>query len=609
MSGLEVVGVVLGALPVAVRALQGYTAVLSSMKHAQRNLKTLIRDLETEQIRLQTTCELLLDGVAPPSVIDQLIQTPFGPEWKPYNDQLRLRLWTTSGKFEEQVAELQRAAQELRTKLGLEADGSTKLTDRRSISQELKRGTSFTLRKKDYDGILTRIKSANSVLHELAGQNCGLEPTRRHRSQARLIRLIRALARSIFNALACSSDCSCPRSHDICLELEPRDVILVPTDSEDEVAKTFNFHLAMSSHGNRLGQKQAAESQDSRWESIHAKVVTLDEPATPSSASALSLPSLPLTMPEQPKSPRRITWAKSFSSRLTRTQSAREYPSSQTKSSVTFTQTQLEVELSKTLTLSSASSSGNYAPASLSNLCQVLFTSGKATAPNRFGYIADEERIFELLQPPQNRCESQRAFSLRTLLSSDKSTTLPPLDYPQKLKLAVALAISILHLFGTPWLSTASVITLDNVLFFHQDDPTSDPDPERAPYQPFITQTLTQKPLQGPLPTTHSTPRPVNLAVLSLGALLIQVILGRVVSTLEMTEHMDMNAILAKHEAGTRLSSEVLEKGGIHYDTVVKWCLHSVLEVGGLENEAFCQKFYGAVVAKLKEDERLTTGG
>jgi hypothetical protein len=130
MSGLEVVGVVLGALPLAVKALQGYMSVLSSMKHAQRNLNALIRDLETEQIRLQTTCELLLDGVAPPSVIDKLIQTPFGPDWKPYNDRLRLRLWTTSGKFEEQVLELQQAAQELRAKLCLEPDGTVCFSNR-----------------------------------------------------------------------------------------------------------------------------------------------------------------------------------------------------------------------------------------------------------------------------------------------------------------------------------------------------------------------------------------------------------------------------------------------------------------------------------------------
>jgi hypothetical protein len=124
MSGFEIAGIVLGALPLAVKALEGYMGLLSNVRHAPRDLKALIRDLETEQLRLQNTCELLLNGVAPPSVIDKLIQTPFGPDWEPFNDRLRLRLWTTCGKFEEQVAEMRMAANELSAKLCLDADGS-----------------------------------------------------------------------------------------------------------------------------------------------------------------------------------------------------------------------------------------------------------------------------------------------------------------------------------------------------------------------------------------------------------------------------------------------------------------------------------------------------
>ncbi|KAK4148981.1 hypothetical protein C8A00DRAFT_38433 [Chaetomidium leptoderma] len=71
---------------------------------------------------------------------------------------------------------------------------------------------------------------------------------------------------------------------------------------------------------------------------------------------------------------------------------------------------------------------------------------------------------------------------------------------------------------------------------------------------------------------------------------------------------MDMNTIVAKHVAGTRLGGEILEKGGIQYATVVKWCLGSVLEVAGLEDDGYCQGFYGAVVAKLEEDARITGG-
>ncbi len=124
MSGFEVAGIILGVMPLAIEAAKGYMNILSSMKGARRNLKALIHDLETEQVRLETTCEVLLDGVVPPSAIDRMIQTPLGPEWKLYNDQLKLRLWTMSKKFEQQVAEMQTAAAELQAKLCMERDGS-----------------------------------------------------------------------------------------------------------------------------------------------------------------------------------------------------------------------------------------------------------------------------------------------------------------------------------------------------------------------------------------------------------------------------------------------------------------------------------------------------
>jgi hypothetical protein len=229
-----------------------------------------------------------------------------------------------------------------------------------------------------------------------------------------------------------------------------------------------------------------------------------------------------------------------------------------------------------------------------------VFRTTKELAVDRFGYIADAERRFELC-PPQNQPDSRTTFTLRTILS-EKNGALPPFDYPQKLRVAVALSISILHLFSTPWLS--SVVTLDDVLFFHEVNT----DQHTFTYQPFVTKTLHQN--QPPPCQPTVTSRPVNLAVLSLGALLIQVIIGRVVGALDMTgESMDMNAILSKHKAGSLLIDEVLENGGIHYAAVVKWCLDSVLKVAGLEDDNYCQGFYGDVVARLEEDVRLTGSG
>ena len=123
MSGFEVVGVVLGTLPIAVKAVQGYLNILSAQRTAKRDLTELIQDLQTEEACLRNTCELLISGVAPCSVVDKLVENPLGPEWNQFDKQLRLRLWRTHGEFVKQATELLAATRELQEKLRIHQDG------------------------------------------------------------------------------------------------------------------------------------------------------------------------------------------------------------------------------------------------------------------------------------------------------------------------------------------------------------------------------------------------------------------------------------------------------------------------------------------------------
>lgn len=123
MSGFEIAGVVLALLPLAVKAAQVYAEILSTHKAAKHELTKLIQDLETEEACLRNTCELLLTGVAPRTAVDKLVETPFGPEWQPFNKQMRLRLWHTHDNFVKQIGEMLAATRELHGKLCVKADG------------------------------------------------------------------------------------------------------------------------------------------------------------------------------------------------------------------------------------------------------------------------------------------------------------------------------------------------------------------------------------------------------------------------------------------------------------------------------------------------------
>jgi len=127
MSGIEVIGVVLAVLPLAIEALKSYRAILSRIRSADRDLKALVQDLETKQVRLQTTCEVLLDGIAPLSRIDDIVKKPFGPEWKQFDENIRGRLWTSMDAFRDNAEEMQQAAEELSEKLGLKSNSQVNM--------------------------------------------------------------------------------------------------------------------------------------------------------------------------------------------------------------------------------------------------------------------------------------------------------------------------------------------------------------------------------------------------------------------------------------------------------------------------------------------------
>lgn len=124
MSGFEVAGLVLGILPLAIKSIKSYRTSLSSWISAKEQLDWLLVELETEQIRLKNTCELLLHDIVPLSMIDHMIQDPFSAEWAKHNDRLRERLWDSWATFQKLVHLLLAAVTELEKKLGVDRNGS-----------------------------------------------------------------------------------------------------------------------------------------------------------------------------------------------------------------------------------------------------------------------------------------------------------------------------------------------------------------------------------------------------------------------------------------------------------------------------------------------------
>ncbi len=363
------------------------------------------------------------------------------------------------------------------------------------------------------------------------------------------------------------------------LELEHREAVIVPTDSDDDVAKNFDFHVTFGYKGPPGDPNTPLLTF---WESIYATLADDIKPAPVCNTATASVSAFQKTV-------HKTGWAKSLSLRLTK----------ESLSSPTATQKNL-VKVSRTLVVAPMATATQASvppgPVKVSELCQVIMRNAKAPVVDQYGVITDAERNFTL-RPPENPPNKTRtAITLREVLAAGKDTQLPPFAYPDKLRVAVVLVVSVLHLYKTQWLP--KIVTLDDVLFLGEGDHSR----VSISYRPFVVRDLKdgQETMQA-----SQGPRPVNMTVLSLAALLIQLIIGKVVDSLDMNGNLDMRSILSKYEAGSRLNGEVMTSGGMNYASAVQWCLGTVLEVAGLEDDTFCQKFYGAVVAKLEDDAKL----
>lgn len=118
MSGFEVVGVVLGAIPLVIEIVRE----CQSTTNYRREWKTLKRRLETEYLILQDTCEKPLISIVPFHKIASFLKDPFGSLWKTKEAQasLRRRLWNSYRLFEETVQEMKQAITQLGELFGLD---------------------------------------------------------------------------------------------------------------------------------------------------------------------------------------------------------------------------------------------------------------------------------------------------------------------------------------------------------------------------------------------------------------------------------------------------------------------------------------------------------
>ncbi|KAI0096018.1 hypothetical protein GGR51DRAFT_52355 [Nemania sp. FL0031] len=249
MSGFEVVGVVLGSIPLLISALEHYERGMQTIQLVRRRAKvmhSLATALSTEQTILRNTCETLLAGIIDPEDLAPLLTEPFGPLWQDPDTKARVerRLDHTLKDFKALVYSMQEAVEEIRLKLGLGPNCEIRIEDGAIGKRDM---IKIALQFSTHEDALKRLSGMNQKLDLMMAGNLRNEPYRKVRSQEKLFSLLQAISRSIYNALRSSLSCTCAQSHGINFGL-PTARVTGRIQDEEALVKRLNFHLVFANN-------------------------------------------------------------------------------------------------------------------------------------------------------------------------------------------------------------------------------------------------------------------------------------------------------------------------------------------------------------------------
>lgn len=427
------------------------------------------------------------------------------------------------------------------------------------------------MRKDEYAKILDRLHNGNANLHALVQQSNYLEPSRRPSAQAKAAGLIRRLSAGIFYALQGAITCGCIGSHDIGLAIPQRSPVLLPDDKEEDAARALDFDVVFSTHG----------ETPQRWDTMRVK-----------QAEKEIISHSPIFSPASPEPPRKKL----------------KLPSSIFNGLKKKDSTSLSTKAPLSPSTNCVSNTALPRP-QITNLCQSL-RKGKGVPSVSYGFINDRLDKFDVYH-------SDRAplgcgvITLRDILDG-KGESAPNFEYPERLRLALALSFGVFHLYNTPWL--AKVLSLDDIVFLYggstigqgpcyMDRPIL-AKPISGASQQSVTASLTTAPVQQQTIRTN-TCRPIDPTLLSHGLLLIQIITGTYSAQLRIEDGMTLDDILERQTIASETAGMVLANGGMNYAGAVRWCLENFLATGYLDNAELARQFHEAVISRLETDMKI----
>ncbi|KAM7200625.1 hypothetical protein V8F33_003830 [Rhypophila sp. PSN 637] len=643
MSGFEVAGIVLGSIPLLISALEHYgdgVRTIQKWRKYESELRSVVRNLKTERVKLLNVCEKLLDGLVPASMVDTMVEDPFGELWQEQEikRKIRVRLWRSWDAFEDMVNAMKAAIDEAMEKL--DAGSKGKQTEGSSVMREFKRVT-FTLKRSAYTELLSTIRDGVSSLESLTIMSIDLEPKRRARSDVRFLSILRGLSSSLYRAVSSSLACAC--KHKVLMRLSTWSADITPEHDEEDIIQDLKFRLALSSESGRSAapnnsQQQSTEnSQSISWEEILLQANTAPQRHAATDRSAALSRAIAGCAPVRPTTKRlkSVSFASFKSTTVTAaTKSSTLVSTAQRNKSVQ--QQAEEAPLISNLMSKMAIEVTSVALSSVGSsldLCGQLRKVSTHRAQSQqekvdcYGVVFDPEagsksetRSYTVYPVPKLMAEpssSWRVVSLREVLEGKDG--LPLLGYRNRLQLAVFIAKSVLQLYKTAWLpETPSSGNVFVIIQNSKKDGRDSSSLSSSYYEHAFVMAGSSNGTSSKNEQSGFTPLIRNPTLLALGVLLIELEKNKTLDSMRLPEEVfgggenktgGARNLLSDYMTAQRLLKEV-EQTRSNYGSAVRRCLDCDFRtVGGadigrldLESEDLRQEVYAGVVALLEED-------
>ncbi|KAF7539538.1 hypothetical protein G7054_g2052 [Neopestalotiopsis clavispora] len=607
MSGFEVLGVVLGTIPLVISALEHYQEGLHTIRRwrsYEAELKSLKRSLGNEKAILVNTCQQLLSGVVSSIDLEKLVDEPFGELWSNalIEDQIALRLDHVYEPFKATVVAMKDALCVIQSKLGLDERGKVKWMEGKAIARELKRAT-FTIKRSHFDDLFASISKGNQDLKTFTNQSIQLEPERRVKNHGKLFSQLREALRSIYGAVRNSLACDCPGAHKVSLRLEkPK---LLPRSQESQHLRDSNFQCAISYRMESLNPSGI----DEIWSLMLLR----------SCGPRFELPEM---IPPKPTALRKdwTVFGTTTSTNLGLSQLRKTFQAVKS-SKETICGPETKPMLYSVEAVMSAFHETTTAFASLPttvlttpvqeehpddpiDLCKLARKGKSSRSSGCFGFVSNNTSIHYPkfgIYPPSEHENSTSMISLRTVLQDGDNYT--AISYAVGLKLAVDISSGVLQLINTSWLPER--ITSQDIIF-----PTQDGRPLYS--QPFFAKTflnLEQKPqISGPASRLET----LEELMFSLGILLLEILffdsldhLGYIKWKESRTKGLGR---FSSRKAAMDLLNQVQTLGSPNFYSAVRrilLCEFTCLDFS-MGDEPFCKEVYGKTIALMEEDFKLS---